>query len=596
MLFFGLIFVFSTSFFGFEIIRLLTRGKLDFYEILSMCFPIGLILKICCSFLINSFIGLNIIHFILLFISSLSLATFLKFLNKKRLSLPRKTYFTYFSFILSIIIAKKLSSLAFLSGKTVLNFKNIQYEVGIINSFVVGCNKYSSFITGVRNPFCYGMNMYTDFIPEMYEAFLKISGCSLKNSISLVTFVLLNSAFLLQYNLTYRISNNEITSCLSMLVFMFIGGFGFMRMANDSNFVKGVNFVDYFSKNDFIYWGHPILNCYIASRTNLLSLCLSLVCCLLVDSETKTKGKFTMFTLAGIICSISVLVRNQFGVVLYILLMIYRAESLHSSLRYFVFIIPMSILLGLKIYFSPPLWVYGSCKRSFFKPLSFFFMTHGTILLCNILVTSKKDFIRIVKFYGIFVLLCFIQLQSNQEKNYITILTTITPLIVITGLKNLIDIYYYITTEDLQGVFMAVVLICIVTSVLSSLVGIYNIKKYPDFLWSYDDEELARWCLANTSRKSVFLIEDSILINPVTDLAGRISYYSDHNLYWMVLTKYLRKRLNKYSNLMRGVNITLPKKINYLLCTDSDFCHHIRSKYKTMLIHKSYSYSVYKFI
>jgi hypothetical protein len=86
--------------------------------------------------------------------------------------------------------------------------------------------------------------------------------------------------------------------------------------------------------------------------------------------------------------------------------------------------------------------------------------------------------------------------------------------------------------EEAQGLIIGLGIVVFVLCVAGGLLGLLRLRNYTREGWTEDQEAAAKWIIANTPRKSVF-ISGSNVFDIVPQLAGRVSLHQSDRLEWL---------------------------------------------------------------
>lgn len=525
----------SSAFLGFEIILAFTRLKFRFIELIGAAFPVGMAISSFFSLCINPIIHCNLFLFYIIVFSSFLISIILFIFNLKlhiKIQLPKLPTLVWL--LICELCLFYLSYSAYISekGKMIQCGENDLFlEISYISSFSHGINNNRGFLNHVMLPFVSGSFAKSEFLPSIYLSLLNVAGMSTQCSLFVSTSLLLFSISLLQFSFTYRLCQNEYASSLSIPVVFLSGGFGFFHFLKTSDRINpSVDYVFFLGGNKVNAWGHPMLHCILTSRAVELSMSLSILCFILLESDC---------TILSIIISYLVLlIRPQTAISLSFISIFYKFK-LKQILTKSIFLMPIFFLLpsfGMTVKKEEALYWTDSHRNTMFPFISYPISIFGVLfvsLLFSIFEFKEKLVTSLTTFY----LLLIFSFQPNLRFNFFTILSTVVPVFISISFSGMINFAKrWKSNPDIQGTFYSLIFFSMVFMCLSSFTGIYARYNQKFNCWDSNDIDLANWIINNTKPSDVFLGESFRFWNPATSIAGRVMYLG--SLHWMQCTPF----------------------------------------------------------
>lgn len=270
--------------FGFTFTRFVLKSYVDLIVEFIIGIPFGLAFSSFIFYFLSSVLAIStfhiFIHIALLLAVSFVLIVFngIKNFKSELISFkPNKItiLFLIISFITSaaIVFPQYYIDLPQISKSFHFEFNE---EYTLMKSFYVGCNSGFTNPFKIRHPYCYKCLTKSHWLTALHSAMLLTSFSSEKVAITIPSFLLFfQFCFLYLYFSRVTILKNSIYSILSLFVFLFAGGFGFIRWFwRDPRRDISNDFVYIWSLDKQTFWSHPILQYLLAYRPSFLSLSL----------------------------------------------------------------------------------------------------------------------------------------------------------------------------------------------------------------------------------------------------------------------------------------------------------------------------------
>ncbi|KAH0785688.1 hypothetical protein GPJ56_010438 [Histomonas meleagridis] len=519
----------ASTFLGYQLLKCISkRGGLD---ILGASFPVGMTLTSIISMLSN-FIGVTSSFVVAQILGAITLGVIFFMIGRKRtiyLKFPKTI--TIIILIIYIVLLSYISYIAYgEKGKIIsTGLNDCLLEFAYIASFANGTNKHSNFINGVKLPLFSENQAKTEYLPSFYSAMMVVTGSLTEHAVLIQTVLLFSSIVILQYYLTYKISNNEFVSVLSVPVAFLLGGFGFLNFINNTEdrYNANLDFVFNYGKNSYNVWGHPILHCFITSRPALLTFSLSLTVLNLLQSNG--------LIFSGILVLFCTIVRVQSGFILTIMYLFYFPSTfnLKHLLIKAICIIP-TVLYIIYTGFKPKItnqymFSFQSYSKSLLPPVKFSLSVFGFLFpVLTFSFFNKKLIYRTIISLIIFYLFTFVTLHNEIRYNFFELISTILPLIISLSYSGMIS-FTKLFKKEHRSIFHTLIFFITFFMCISSIIGIYQKIQQKMPIWDDVDYETAEYIMNNTNETDVFVGASHYGCgwSPAIVIAGRQSFYEN---------------------------------------------------------------------
>lgn len=519
--FFALFLPFCTTWFGFEIIFFVCKGKLNLLEMVGMAFPIGFSLCSILGLVFNVIFGCTFIHYILHIAFFGVLASALRHVNKKRkIRFNRTKLLTKIILIAIIPLSYYISLYIFPDKGYVLKAceDQIYFEITMVSSFSKGENKWRGFVRGIINPFYSGKILWSDYISPFYCGLLKSAGMAVTKTITFTTALFFISLFYLQYSLTYKYTNSEFASCLAVPALLFAGGFYFTNIIpNWNNANRGLDYIYKIDGSSLVNWGNGFLHAFLSSRTALLSCTLAISSYLLALANFETVG--------GLLVAFIALTRPQNGLFAAIIFTFIKFKKIEKRFAFLAVNSFLFLLENGKFTFCDPLWSNGVTKDSAIPVISFFIAILGVFNFGIVLSLFDNRSFEILVSLCAMVLLCCTNMQSEHRINFAVGVSVIYPFIIALSYTGFMKLARMFKDNQIEGILFGLIIVTTVIGCLSSFCGIFHNYSLMTCVWEDDETEVEEWFIANSSRSDHILFEPTIVWNPALTRAGRSAYY-----------------------------------------------------------------------
>ncbi|OHT04515.1 hypothetical protein TRFO_28029 [Tritrichomonas foetus] len=513
----------GSTFLGFEIVLFVGKRKFNGLELFSLSFPIGMLITSIAGLILNLILFCSFLHYLAqIFFTFFSAIAIQVLFNRRSQIFPstvsKTSLFTIFMFGSIFSILTFLS--VFPTKDTILQTgeNDMLLEISMIASFAKGVNKKSNLLSGFQINLHHNLTTYSEVIPFFYSSLLRAGRASVRTSILAPATFLTFSICSLIFCIVYRVTKNQYIACLSIPTVFLLSGPGYKSFVNNNDRKNGyTDYVFLMGSLGVSNWGHPMLHNFLTSRVNLMCLALSLCVYLLLEVD--------LFHVAGILSLLCFLVRPQSGFVLCLAFFIYKIENIVNRLKYYGLPFIISSFLFLRQFEKcAPLWLSDLSSNSLVPFLSFFVNIYGYSMICLLFTFRKATFMRALNGIFLFYFLAYFKLQNDHRFNFFTTQAVVTPLIVI-GVCTGMSVFHNLWKNDqLQGISLCLTLFVFVMLNLSASLGIYNRILQRNQVFGEEENDIAKWIVKNTNRKSIFAAPSNLNWNPAITRAGRVGF------------------------------------------------------------------------
>ena len=429
----------------------------------------------------------------------------------------------------------------------------IEPEISLINSFVVGVNSGRPELMNIKSTACAKCHVRSRWLPSYHSAMLIVGGFSLQTAIKLPSILIIFSGFWAIMTLAKEVTQSEISSYLSLFLFMNCSGFGWIRwFFASTRHIQGEDFVKSWGKNIETNWMHPIFEYLMSYRYNqfAFTICACTIL-LLVNEPVKKEG----LLVGGLIAVLPAIDHSAFFALLlfFVIFMIctiiqHDASKynllLTKTLKYIalgfaaIILIPLLNLKGnegnIKLLKVQKYWNDFITRGYFFPFIEWWGLNIGTFFVSSLFVwiglekRHKKLFIStlVVFIFGNFVV--FHDYPLLGVNYFMPVWALVTSILIVFAFQRALKA---INDDETKGIVAAIFIALYVSMTMSSIYGLKRNIFISSEMWTEADEIVAKYLVQNTKKDSVFLtpLYDC---NPATTLAGRVSLrLSDFKLY-----------------------------------------------------------------
>lgn len=549
---------------------------------------IGIIALGVLMFFASYFFGLNFLNLIFV-IASINLATFAVLIRCKKNSvvlgmtnewidlrnrfkhLSWKAFFLFIGFFVSIFSYLASQLLIFSKGSFFISpihsYGDISLHLGIISSFAYGNNfpPQSSILsnTKISYPFL------IDFITAIFvnPLFLRFD-----QAVSLVGIVMIAILIIMLTYFALRITGSKLAACLSIILFVFNGGLGFLYFYKDLqtsnlNFFQFIQVLpkDYTALKEIgFYWINVVISMFLPQRSFLLGLPVAILILYIfwdLSERFEVKKLFFGILLASflpIIHAHSMVALSPFLGFLIILMIIRNKQSV-KPLLFFGFIGAVMIFVLSKLYLqqSDNPFSFINFKLGWMAPkgelINFYINNFGF----NLLLIPISIFLGLIKKIKLalfaligqiwFILPSLFLFQPWDFDN--------TKLFIYWYLSSVFIVAYFLsklilTRQITNIILVGTVIYLLVFSGFLDVTRLAFISGTRYEIYSPQAIRLAEFVKQNIRKDAVFLSVDKF-DNPVVALAGRKVVVGYHGWLWTYGLDYSQRDLD-IRNMLSG--------------------------------------------
>lgn len=529
--------------FGYELASYLILDAFDPIIRFFCGVPMGCLFFSWFHFILSLFYPLSKLHGIVSIFIFFAISYFFKHLNRKK-QLSFEIRYVKIQIIAILAFICLLSYFLFFG----LMFNNtfcigaaygdLPFHLNIISSFSIGCNYrrnslyevYSSFISGTQLTYPYMVNFLS-------ACLISTGSASLRSSVRFPSLFFGVSLILGIYHLSYEFTQKVIPSVLSLVLFFFLGGFGWTqlfttKMFTDPNYLKYVDFIFEWPEHRNEYWFQPITQVLLPQRASLFSMPLCYWTILMLIIGVK-KEKVRYFFCAAIYTGLMPLVQvhsyvaiAQWAIVYCFLtfpyknrkqwkkfIMFWLVYGIVANLFSFPQLIPyISRVKEAKDHFiriqpifnnkNPfTMWWYG------LGPFSAIACVFGWIAL------KKRQLVLYIPSFVVFLTTNIIRYQPWEMDNLKLFYAAWIPIAV-----PVVSTYLYELSALPKCYSFALILFLsmVFSSLLSLSIGLVSVAP----IFTPNDWKFGQWISENTPTNSIFAA-DSIHTQPIATIAGR---------------------------------------------------------------------------
>ena len=295
----------SGVWFGYEFTTYLIRNNLSFANRIAIGIVLGMTIQTFIFFLTSLYFPLTMIHSITIGIICSILSFFLSFHNS-RSHISTLIKICPLDFIIVIpcflllvygVLVENLEDNQFTRGPA---FADLPFHMNIISSFLYGVNYKRKSLFDVWSCFQSNLTLAYPMFHNFYISCLAVIGdFQLGTYLQITAFLLSISFIILLKNVFFAFSNNQIVSCISVIVWFFLGGLGWTMIFYPSLFQQERNnWILRFSDSINAAWMQPLVHYLLPQRSALFAmpLCLSILLCFLsAFPDLKNPKSFSSF-------------------------------------------------------------------------------------------------------------------------------------------------------------------------------------------------------------------------------------------------------------------------------------------------------------
>lgn len=425
-------------------------------------------------------------------------------------------------------------------------YGDLPFHLNIVSSFASGCNNVRNGVYDVNSVFYAGEKLAYPMMTNFITGALMATGkATLRAALFFPSALIAVSLVIAMYVLAYEFSRCHITSALSLVLFVNLGGLGWIKLIwNDHGYG---DWVHNWGKNQFEYWFHPLMHILIPQRASLWSmpLCYWTILCLIHGIE---KSDFKMFILAGIYVGFMPLVQvhsyvavAQWAIAYCLIHFPYkklREKRWKGVLKYVgkwavfavvanVMALPqlypfMNRLSSAKSQFVQlnPIWNTNEKKNMKFAPLVLWWRGLGifwALSFIGIVLLNKRQIKTYIPSIVVYLITNFVRYQPWELDNTKLFYAAWIPL----ALPVVAGYLYRLGSKDV--LFMCIALVLGFSACLSSFVHTLDCLVSISEIFGNHDIEFGQWVAENTDTKAIFLTS-TWHAHPCATIAGRQLY------------------------------------------------------------------------
>lgn len=297
--------------FGYEIVTLLIKDKLDAAHRLFAGVPLGYSTFSWIILFFSTKQRINWHHcFPAILILSISSIIMHKFNQKIKISLKFRINFLQ---ALTYSVSMLIMTIILFLGMLLLNrftcgaaYGDLPFHLNLISSFTTGVNTHRRSLFDVISPFYANEPLAYPLLTNYFTSLLMSTGfATLRGALFYPSIFMMFSLIMGIYTLSYTFTKSHLTSSFSIVFFFNLGGLGWTRILN-INVFKEIGQMKYipdwvfeWPKNRIEYWFGPIMHVLLPQRASLYSMpsCYWIIFSLIMGVQT-TDMKF--FILAAL--------------------------------------------------------------------------------------------------------------------------------------------------------------------------------------------------------------------------------------------------------------------------------------------------------
>ncbi|KAJ5076229.1 hypothetical protein M0811_06508 [Anaeramoeba ignava] len=442
-------------------------------------------------------------------------------------------------------------------------FADLPFHENIINSFIHGANSKWKGMNNLKTLFYSNEKFVYPIICNYHTALLVGAGQGgLREMLIIPSIMMIFSFITLLYFLNLRIFKSRNGAVISLFMFFFSGGLGFITFlkrlltGTDVNLYE-YNYVQWIDKGKEYFWWNPVDAMLPNQRTSLfgypivISIFILLWIILTVDIKRNSFIKYAKaFSLAGFLTGILPLIHLHcfFAVAFVSILLCIFFFPITKPNQWIKYITSWSVFgIVSNIIAFPQLLMFfkRATKEGFAKispvwigentnPFSYLFKALGILLILSIIgiifLNSKQ-----IKFYISTLLLAifgWIVLLQPWKFDNMKILQIW--FFVASGVAaNTLVQYWpspYIKNEKplikfMRAISIFFIIIIFISSIFSGVISVLRLPMKIAGLHSNEDYIVGNWITYNTPIDSIFFTDNDYHASPVSTIAGRQIYF-----------------------------------------------------------------------
>lgn len=545
-MFFALISIISSCFFGFELVAWFLAKHMDIITMIGIGNCIGIVISAWAFFIISYFIPLSFFHGLLHSVILIMMGVFIQIRCHFRFKItPIPIKILLFSVLIPTVFLTYFFYYGFLYKENYTKgacYGDFPFHLNLISSFAYGCNSQRKKIFQITTPFFANEPLAYPFIPNFYSAILKSCfNTSYHTCLVLPSVFMALSLFIIFSRLVFEFSNSNFACYIFPWLFLLSGGTGFLqwiRIGFKTPYYT--DFVNNWAKNVHEGWFQTVIHILMPQRASLQSIPIAYaIILLLIIGEQQNKVVTKIYFLIGLLVASlaqvqphSIIAVAQWGTIYFLINFKFSWRWIQIELSNYVVIGVVAIIFGLPqttaywdrtknnfIKFAP-IWQPSDHKTmaEFWWPALGPFIVLATIHAP--MIFNRKQFNAYFPSFCVWLIANYIWYQPWNLDNTKVFNAAWIPLAVC-GVSNVLSFMW--NSKYRIGKIFAILLL--VASCMSGSLAISMAYRetYPEWGNLQAQIEIADFIKTKTNPQSVW-ITSRWHSHPVTALAGRQTF------------------------------------------------------------------------
>ena len=577
-------------FLGFELSFFCFSSKFDVPTLFSLGIPVGFCVSSLLYYICSFFLRFNSLHLMIhigiILFCGYALEMF-RWRKKAKIfeKINREViFFIISSAVLSVLIVPNMYEPE--PGYVHSAFRgDIPEEISMINSFYQGCNNGFMHLFKIRHPVCYKCHARSKWLSALHSAMLLVGYSSLRHALVVPSLLIFFSICFLLQTLAFYFLKNMYLSFLSLILFLFAGGFGFTYwLERASRHNMSLDFVFNFGPKQ-TEWSHPLFHYIFALRPSQFSL--SIVISIFLILTISPLGRYEMIYL-GVLVGFLPAIQHQVFICTILYLAIFwgltfpyhERKSTNEKLKFhIIFLISFGAtsFFPLLHYFpksnrvqmitKETFWNNYSNRGAFFAPIQVWYDALGFFPLITLVISwffLNKRFLRFYIPSVIVFLFCnYYKFEGYPRHSIIVFYPFWITLASIVFMHTLRKLSNFPSSEEAQGVIIGLCGFLFLCNIWSSVLGYYRMRTSSSQAWTREMVSMAKWISENTPKNAVFISSDDEY-DTVAVLAGKVSFLQSPRYAWMFGFDPEQSE-NDINYVLENPNTGVNPKIKYIL-------------------------------
>jgi len=537
--------VLVSLYFGYLLVSFMAKDRIDIFHRFFAGIPIGFFSFAWISYIVSYYTKLNEICGIISVLITILLVIPLKIVVKKQKlkskfkfsELQLHTYIFAGIFYVFIMYLSMLRKGRFTKGA---GYGDLPFHLNIISSFAHGCNTNRKSFYDINSLFYAGERLAYPFLTNFFTSVLMATGFSTLQAAMFFPSALMSLSLAYgMYHLAFLFSKNHFVSMLSLVLFVGLGGNGWIYVFKPSN--GYADWIHNWGHDQYEYWFHPIMHVLVPQRASLWSmpLCYWSIIMLIYGIESLN---ISFFVLAAIYVGFCPLVQlhsfvgiAQWSIVF--CLIQFPWKKLNEWRKYLILWFTYGIVANLMAapQFYPylnrlkteksfvsflPIWECKIKQFGVFAPIVCWWRGLGIFAAISLVFGWASANIYQIKLYipsmVVFLVANFVRYQPWELDNTKVFYAAWIPIAL-----PFVSQFLNCVIRKKKISFIAVVLIII--SIMSSSMHLFACLLSPTKIFSKNDISFGLWIAENTPLNSLTMSSDSHN-HPVSTIAGRMMF------------------------------------------------------------------------